>query len=158
MSASSLQPPSSAPSSATSSAGGCRTGSFGKRRKPAILISAVSTVVTMYSLVHSPSEAVPLATLLFLTGFLLNVGYSAFAIYPAGLVTKEMFPLAAGAVGTGGQAGGALFPFLTGFLLDAFDWNAVFFFLGAASLLAFAVMTFVADPIEEPSAGTADAR
>ncbi len=46
-------------------------------------------------------------------------------------------------VNTGGQAGGALFPFLTGLLLDAYSWDAVFLFLGASSLVAMVVMLLV---------------
>ncbi len=110
----------------------------GKRRKPTILISTISTVFMMYALIHAPNEPVTLAFLLFLTGFLLNVGYSSFTVYPAGLTTKDAYPLAVSVVNTGGQAGGALFPFLTGLLLDAYSWDAVFLFLGASSLLALA--------------------
>ncbi|ACL62699.1 MFS transporter [Methylobacterium nodulans] len=125
----------------------------GKRRKPTILISAISTVFMMVALIQAPNEPVTLATLLFLTGFLLNVGYSSFTVYPAGLTTKDAYPLAVSVVNTGGQAGGALFPFLTGLLLDAYSWDAVFLFLGASSLVALAVMLLVVEPIEtEPGA------
>ncbi|WP_342167352.1 MFS transporter [Methylobacterium sp. SD21] len=120
----------------------------GKRRKPTILISTISTVFMMYALIHAPNEPVTLAFLLFLTGFLLNVGYSSFTVYPAGLTTKDAYPLAVSVVNTGGQAGGALFPFLTGLLLDAYSWDAVFLFLGASSLLALAVMLLVVEPVE----------
>jgi sugar phosphate permease len=120
----------------------------GKRRKPTILISTVSTVFMMYALIHAPNEPVTLAILLFLTGFLLNVGYSSFTVYPAGLTTKDAYPLAVSVVNTGGQAGGALFPFLTGLLLDAYSWDAVFLFLGASSLVAMAVMLLVVEPVE----------
>jgi sugar phosphate permease len=120
----------------------------GKRRKPTILISTVSTVFMMVALIHAPNEPVTLAILLFLTGFLLNVGYSSFTVYPAGLTTKDAYPLAVSVVNTGGQAGGALFPFLTGLLLDAYSWDAVFLFLGASALLAMAVMLLVVEPVE----------
>ncbi|KMO41315.1 DgoT [Methylobacterium tarhaniae] len=124
----------------------------GKRRKPTILISAVSTVFMMYALIHAPNEPVTLAILLFLTGFLLNVGYSSFTVYPAGLTTKDAYPLAVSVVNTGGQAGGALFPFLTGLLLDAFSWDAVFLFLAASALVALAVMLLVVEPVETEAA------
>ncbi|TGD97762.1 MFS transporter [Methylobacterium nonmethylotrophicum] len=124
----------------------------GKRRKPTILISAVSTVFMMYALIHAPNEPVTLAILLFLTGFLLNVGYSSFTVYPAGLTTKDAYPLAVSVVNTGGQAGGALFPFLTGLLLDAFSWDAVFLFLAASALVALAVMLLVVEPVETETA------
>lgn len=124
----------------------------GKRRKPTILISAVSTVLMMVALIHAPNEPVTLAILLFLTGFLLNVGYSSFTVYPAGLTTKDAYPLAVSVVNTGGQAGGALFPFLTGLLLDAFSWDAVFLFLAASALVALAVMLLVVEPVETEAA------
>ncbi len=127
----------------------------GKRRKPTILISTVSTVFMMYALIHAPNEPVTLAVLLFLTGFLLNVGYSSFTVYPAGLTTKDAYPLAVSVVNTGGQAGGALFPFLTGLLLDAYSWDAVFLFLGASSLLAMAVMLLVVEPVDGRGSRTA---
>ena len=122
---------------------------MGKRRKPTILISAISTVIMMYALTHAPNEPAALAALLFLTGFLLNVGYSSFAVYPAGLTTKDAYPLAVSVVNMGGQAGGALFPFVTGLLLDVSGWNAVFVFLGGSSLLALAVMLLVVEPVED---------
>jgi MFS family permease len=50
---------------------------------------------------------------------------------------------------TGGQAGGAIFPFLTGLILDTYSWDAVFLFLAASSFVALAVMLFVVEPIEE---------
>lgn len=78
---------------------------LGKRRKPTILISTISTVFMMYALIHAPNEPVTLAILLLLTGFLLNVGYPSFTVYPAGLTTKEAYPLAVSLVNTGGRPG-----------------------------------------------------
>ncbi len=120
---------------------------MGKRRKPTILITGISSVFMMYALIHAPDQPLALAGLLFLTGLLLNLGYSSFTVYPAGLTTKEAYPLAVSVVNTGGQAGGALMPFLTGIILDAYSWNAVFLFLAGASLLAVAVMAFVIEPV-----------
>ena len=119
-----------------------------KRRKPTIIITAFSSVFMMYALISAPNEPLALALLLLVTGLLLNLGYSSFTVYPAGLTTKETYPLAVSVVNTGGQAGGALFPFLTGLILDTYDWNAVFAFLAGASLLALIVMLFVVDPLE----------
>lgn len=119
---------------------------LGKRRKPNILITALASVVMMYALVYAPNDLIALAFLLFMTGFLLNIGYSAFTIYPASLTTKEIYPLAVSIVNTGGQAGGALFPFVTGIILDNYGWDTVFLFLSAASLLTFLIMAFVVEP------------
>ncbi|MDY0242101.1 MAG: MFS transporter [Rhodospirillaceae bacterium] len=119
---------------------------MGKRRKPNILIASLSSVVMMYALVFAPNQPFALAFLLFMTGLLLNIGYASFTIYPAGLTTKEVYPLAVSVVNTGGQAGGALFPLLTGIILDSYGWDAVFGFLSAASMLAFIIMIFVVEP------------
>ena len=45
----------------------------GKRRKPTIIITALSSVFMMYALIHAPNQPVALAVLLFFTGFLLNL-------------------------------------------------------------------------------------
>ena len=112
----------------------------------------------MYALISAPDEPVALGLLLLVTGLLLNLGYSSFGVYPAGLTTKETYPLAVSVVNTGGQAGGAVFPFLTGLILNSFSWNAVFAFLSATSLVTLIVMLFVVDPLEgepEPARATA---
>ena len=130
----------------------------GKRRKPTIIITALSSVFMMYALISAPDEPVALGLLLLVTGLLLNLGYSSFGVYPAGLTTKETYPLAVSVVNTGGQAGGAVFPFLTGLILNSFSWNAVFAFLSATSLVTLIVMLFVVDPLEgepEPARATA---
>ncbi len=64
----------------------------GKRRKPTIIITALSSVFMMYALIHAPNQPLALIVLLFFTGLLLNLGYSSFTVYPAGLTTKETYP------------------------------------------------------------------
>jgi sugar phosphate permease len=124
-----------------------------KRRKPTIIITALSSVFMMYALIHAPNEVISLGLLLLVTGLLLNLGYSSFTVYPAGLTTKEAYPLAVSVVNTGGQAGGAVFPFLTGLILDSYSWDAVFLFLAASSLVALAVVLFVVEPVEDYKGG-----
>lgn len=122
---------------------------FDKRRKPTIIITALSSVFMMFALIQAPNAPLLLGLVLLVTGLLLNLGYSSFTVYPAGLTTKEAYPLAVSVVNTGGQAGGALFPFLTGIILDASSWDYVFMFLAASSFGALAVMMFVVEPIEK---------
>ena len=119
-----------------------------KRRKPTIIITALSSVFMMYALFYAPNDPIALAALLFVTGLLLNLGYSSFTVYPAGLTTKEAYPLAVSVVNTGGQAGGALLPFVTGLILDSYNWDVVFLFLAASSLVALAVISLVVEPID----------
>jgi sugar phosphate permease len=84
--------------------------------------------------------------LLLLTGFLLNLGYSSFAVFGMGMTTPRTYPLALALVNAAGQAGGAAAPLATGMLLDAFDWNAVFVLLAACSALALGVLALVREP------------
>lgn len=132
---------------------------FDKRRKPAMLITSLSTVVMMYALLHSPSEPLLLAGVFLLAGVLLNIGYSTFLVYPMGLATKSKVPFAASIVNTGGSLGGAFAPFVVGMLLDTYNWDYVFGFLGLSSLIAFlVVLTMIeprkghpADPAQQPT-------
>ncbi|MBL8265803.1 MFS transporter [Steroidobacter sp.] len=126
---------------------------FNKRRKPTMLITCASTVVMMYSLTAAPNDAVVLALLLFVTGVLLSVGYSAYSIYPSRMTTKKAFPVATSLLNTGGQFGTASIPFLTGVILDSYSWNVVFIFLAACSLLALCFMCSIIEPVEPGTAG-----
>ncbi|WP_248796451.1 MFS transporter [Pseudomonas sp. MWU13-2105] len=125
---------------------------FDRRRKPAMLITALATVVMMIVLLNSPDDPTLLAALFLLTGILLNIGYSTFLVYPMGLAVKDKVPFAASIVNTGGSLGGAFAPFIVGVLLDAYNWNMVFGFLGACSLLTFVILLTMVEPRPKPSA------
>ena len=122
---------------------------FGRRRKPLMIVSAISTSITMYMLVYAPQEMYLLALLLFMTGFLLSLGYSAFAAYPMGRVNKESYPVAFGVVNTGGQLGGFCFPLLVGMILDKFNWDMVFASLAVGSFLCLLAVLSVVEPVEK---------
>lgn len=47
---------------------------FNKRRKPLMIVSAISTSIMMYSLVFAPNDPLYLTFMLFLMGMLLNLG------------------------------------------------------------------------------------
>lgn len=121
-----------------------------KRRKPLMMVTALSTTVMMYSLVYAPADAYLLALLLFTTGVFLSLGYSAFAVYPMGRVTKEAYPVAWGIVNTGGQAGGAAAPLLVGMILDAFNWDAVFAALAIGSFICLLIVSTIIEPVDDP--------
>ncbi len=123
-----------------------------KRRKPTMLLTALSTSIMMYSLVYAPNDAVMLSVLLFLAGFMLSIGYSAFSVYPMGATTKEIYPVAYGVVNMGGQLGGAIAPLVVGIILDSFNWNMVFLFLAASSIFSFLLVMTLDEPINEPIA------
>lgn len=119
---------------------------FKKRRKPLMIVSAASTSLTMYSLVYAPENIYLLACLLFITGFLLSLGYSAFIVYPMVRADKASYPTAFAMVNMGGQLGGMCAPLLVGIILDYFDWNAVFAALAIGSLCCLALVLSVIEP------------
>lgn len=118
-----------------------------KRRKPGMMFSALATAGTMYALVNAPSDPAALAALLFATGLLLSVGFSAYMAYPMMLASKRTFPLANAIVNTGGQIGGACAPLAAGFMLDAYGWGPVFLMMAAGSLVTFLVLTTIREPL-----------
>lgn len=120
---------------------------FESRRKPNMLITAVSTVVLMYSLLYAPSDPTALGLILLMAGIFLNFGYSMFLAYPMGITTKEKCPFAASIVNTAGSLGGAFAPFAVGMILDAFSWDAVFVFLAAISMITFILVMTMIEPI-----------
>ena len=121
-----------------------------RRRKPTMMISAVATCVMMVALVYAPNGLLAVSLLLFGTGFLLNIGYSSFSVYSMGLTTRTTYPVAASVVNSAGQAGGAMAPLITGFLLDSYSWTAVFIFLGVCSLAALAFVLTISEPATAP--------
>ena len=119
-----------------------------KRRKPGMLISAASTAVMMYVLINAPVDPVTYGFLLFLTGILLSIGYSAYMVYPMAFVSKEKFPTANAVVNMGGQLGGAATPWIVGMLLDSLGWDYVFGFMAAISCLTFLVVLTISEPLK----------
>ncbi|MFJ8071845.1 MFS transporter [Peribacillus sp. NPDC096447] len=99
-----------------------------------MIVTAASTIFSMYALLYAPNDPMFLSIVLLITGILLNLGYSAFLAYPMGITSKEKLPLAASIVNTGGSLGGAFAPFVVGLILDSFNWNMVFMFLSVSSL------------------------
>lgn len=120
-----------------------------KRRKPLMLLSALCTSFMMYSLIYAPNNSILLGILLFTTGFLLNLGYSAFSVYSMGVTTKETYPIAYGIVNTGGQIGGAVTPLIVGIILDSYNWHIVFIFLAICSILSLLVISTIDEPIND---------
>jgi ACS family glucarate transporter-like MFS transporter len=121
-----------------------------KRRKPLMMTTALSTSIMMYSLVYAPGDPYLLALLLFAAGVFLSLGYSAFAVYPMGRVTKEAYPVAWGIVNTGGQAGGAAAPLIVGMILDKFSWDAVFAALAMGSFICLLIVSTIIEPVDDP--------
>ena len=121
---------------------------LGKRRKPGMLISAAATAVMMYALISSPADPVLYGILLFTTGVMLSIGYSAYMVYPMPFVAKQKFPVANAIVNMAGQLGGAATPFITGLLLDNYGWDPVFGFMAGISCLTFVIVLTIAEPLK----------
>jgi len=120
-----------------------------KRRKPAMLISAFFTTIMMVVLVNSPANPLLYGVLLLVTGVLLNIGYSTYMVYPMGMTSKQVYPMASAMVNTLGQLGGACAPLAAGFLLDNYNWNYVWFFLAGCSVLCFITLLTIAEPKQD---------
>lgn len=124
-----------------------------KRRKPGMLISAIATAAMMYVLINAPADPLAYGALLFLTGMLLSVGYSAYMVYPMPFVAKAKFPVANAVVNIGGQLGGAATPWIVGMLLDSLGWDYVFAFMAGISCLTFLVVLTISEPLKLRQAG-----
>ncbi|MDR3565992.1 MAG: MFS transporter [Negativicutes bacterium] len=123
-----------------------------KRRKPLMLFSGMCTTFMMYSLIYAPDNAALLGLLLFMAGFLFSLGFSAFSVYAMGVTTKKIYPVAYGVVNTGGQIGSAAAPFVVGMILDASNWNMVFTFLAACSIVSVLIIASLDEPINDDAA------
>lgn len=123
---------------------------LGKRRKPMMMVTALSTSVMMVSLIHAPEEPVLLGLLLFFTGILLALGYSMYMAYPMGRTDKQTYPVAMSVVNTGGQLGGACAPLIVGMILDKFSWDAVWMALALGSFICLAAVLSVVEPVDDP--------
>lgn len=119
-----------------------------QRRKPGMLISAASTAIMMYLLIHAPADPLPYGVLLFFTGVLLSIGFSAYMVYPMPFVSKAKFPVANAVVNMGGQLGGAATPWVVGMLLDHYGWNSVFIFLATISCVTVLLVLTISEPLK----------
>ena len=102
----------------------------------------------MFTLIHSPADPTLYAALLFLTGVLLSIGFSAYMAYPMQFVAKEKFPVANAVVNMGGQLGGAAAPFIAGLLLDSMGWDYVFGFMASMACLTFLLVLTITEPLK----------
>ncbi len=120
-----------------------------KRRKPMMIITALTTAIMMYLLITSPNDSFYMGMVLLIAGIFLNLGYSAFMVYPMGLTSKEKYPIAMSIVNTGGQFGGAIAPLAVGLILDLFNWNTVFVFLSLCSLTTLIILFTIVEPLTD---------
>lgn len=123
---------------------------FGKRRKPMMMITALSTSVFMYAMLSAPEDPTLLGLLLFGAGIFLALGYSMYMAYGMGRADHATYPVAFSLVNTGGQIGGACMPLIVGIILDSFSWDAVWMAIAIGSLICFAVVCTAVEPVDDP--------
>ena len=120
-----------------------------KRRKPTMLLTALSTCLMMAVMVNLPENSTAVSAALFMTGFLLNVGWPAFTAYPMGLTTGSTYPIAIALVNSGGNLGGFFSPMIAGALLDKFQtYDFVFTYFGLAAIIGFLIILTLDEPVE----------
>jgi ACS family glucarate transporter-like MFS transporter len=112
-----------------------------------MMFSALATAGTMYALIQSPADPTAFAALLFVTGVLLSIGFSAYMAYPMGLASKKTYPVANAVVNMGGQIGGACAPLIAGMMLDRSGWGSVFLVMACGSAMTFLVLTTIKEPL-----------
>jgi MFS transporter, ACS family, glucarate transporter len=122
---------------------------FARRRKPLMLVSAFCTIFMMAIMMNAPHDKVLLTVVLFMVGFLLSLGYSAYSVYAMGRVEKTSYPVAYAIINMGGQLGAVIMPLLVGILLDNYDWSAVFMALSVAALVCLIVVLTIREPVPE---------
>ncbi len=121
-----------------------------KRRKPTMLFTALSTALMMIVLINLPEDQTLVSIALFMTGFLLNVGWPAFTAYPMGIASNTAYPVAIALVNTGGNLGGFFSPMIAGALLDAFQsYYYVFAYFGIVSIIGFFIIMTLDEPVKE---------
>ena len=96
---------------------------FRGRRKPTMLITALMTAVMMAIVLMVPNNTVLLVTALILTGFFLNIGWSAFTAFAMNATTGKTYPFAIAIINSGGNLGGFFAPIIIGAVLDASGLN-----------------------------------
>lgn len=120
---------------------------FGRRRKPLMLVSAFCTIFMMGIMMNAPHGQTMLALVLFLVGFLLSLGYSAYSVYAMGRVEKASYPVAYSIINMGGQIGAVIMPLMVGILLDHYSWSAVFMALSIAAVICLCVVLTIREPV-----------
>lgn len=120
---------------------------FLNRRKPTMLITAITTAIMMMLVIQVPNNALIVAIFLGLAGFFLNIGWPAFTAYSMNLTTRDTYPIAIGTVNTGGNLGGFFSPMIVGAVLDATgNYNLAFGVFGIMLLTGFIVLLTIKEP------------
>jgi len=123
---------------------------FLKRRKPTMLITALTTAIMMVILINCPENVTLMGICLFMTGLCLNVGWPAFTAYLMGLTKRETYPVAIAVVNSGGNLGGFFSPMIIGLVLDVTgNYNLAFLYFVVVLVVAFFLILSLVEPAQE---------
>lgn len=114
---------------------------LGRRRKPTMIFTAISTVIMMVIMLNIPQNTMAVCAGLFIVGLCLNIGWPAFTAYGMAVSDSKTYPIASSIINSGGNLGGFVSPMVAGFLLDSTgSFNSVFTYFGACAAIGLIVI------------------
>lgn len=90
---------------------------LGRRRKPTMMFTAISTVVMMLIMLNIPASTWAVCVGLFFVGLCLNIGWPALTAYGMAVSDTKTYPIASSIINSGGNLGGFVAPMAAGFYL-----------------------------------------
>lgn len=129
------------------------------RRKPTMLITALTTAIMMVLLIKTPQNVTLVGITLFMTGLCLNIGWPAFTAYLMNLTNRDTYPVSVAVVNSGGNLGGFFSPMIIGAVLDATgNYNLAFMYFVVVLVIAFFLILSLVEPAKiQPSASKQEA-
>ncbi|EPP3046492.1 MFS transporter [Salmonella enterica subsp. enterica serovar Kentucky] len=120
---------------------------LGRRRKPTMMFTAISTVVMMLIMLNIPASTWAVCVGLFFVGLCLNIGWPAFTAYGMAVSDTKTYPIASSIINSGGNLGGFVATMAAGFLLDKTgSFNSVFTYFGICAAIGLVVILFLDEP------------
>ncbi|MTH47686.1 MFS transporter [Intestinirhabdus alba] len=120
---------------------------LGRRRKPTMIFTAISTVMMMLIMLNIPASTPAVCIGLFMVGLCLNIGWPAFTAYGMAVSDVKTYPVASSIINSGGNLGGFVSPMVAGFLLDStHSFNSVFMYFGICAAIGLVVILFLDEP------------
>lgn len=114
---------------------------LGRRRKPTMIFTAISTVIMMVIMLNIPQSTLAVCTGLFFVGLCLNIGWPAFTAYGMAVSDSKTYPIASSIINSGGNLGGFVSPMVAGYLLDTTNsFNSVFTYFGACAAIGLLII------------------
>ncbi|QHM71763.1 MFS transporter [Mixta intestinalis] len=120
---------------------------LGRRRKPTMMFTAVTTVIMMLVMLNISGSTLTICAGLFMVGLCLNIGWPAFTAYGMAVADSKTYPIAASIINSGGNMGGFVSPMVAGFLLDKTgSFNAVFTYFGVCAAIGLVLICLLDEP------------